>query len=88
MDRYSSYSKPLKGTKTFHHVEIVNYKIHGNLISHGCPYPSSSANENKDKLKFIKPECECGKFYRVRYEFQYEKSSATIKVLPAMCEKK
>ena len=30
---------------------------------------------------------QCGKFYHVRYEFQYEKGGTTIKVLPAMCEK-
>ena len=62
MDCYSSHFKPLKETKTFHHTEIVNNKIHGNLLSPGCPCHSSSANENKDKLKFIKPE-KCGKFY-------------------------
>ena len=28
MDRYLNHSMPLKGTKTFHHIEIVN-KIHG-----------------------------------------------------------
>ena len=61
MDHYSSQFKPLKGTKTFHNTEIVNNKIHGNLSSPGCPCHSSSANENKDKSKFIKPEC--GKFY-------------------------
>ena len=68
LDRYSSHFKPLKGANTFHHTEIANYKIHGNLPSSGCPCHSSSANENKDKLKFIKPGC--GKFYWVRYEFQ------------------
>ena len=35
MDRYSSHFKPLKETKTFHHTEIVNNKIHGNLLSPG-----------------------------------------------------
>ena len=83
MDPYSSCFKPLKGTKTFHHTEIVN-KIHGNLLYRGCPCHSSSRNENEDELKFIKPEC-C-KFYWVRYEFQYEKC-CTTKVLPAMCKK-
>ena len=60
MDRYTSHFKPLEGTKTFHHPEIVNNKIHGNLLSPDCPWYSSSPNENKDKSKFIKPEC--GKF--------------------------
>ena len=32
MDRYSSQFKPLKETKTFHHNEIINKKIHGNLL--------------------------------------------------------
>ena len=64
MDRYSSHFKPLKGNKTFHHTEIVNNKIHGNLLSPGCPCNCSSANENKDKSKLIKPEC--GKFYWLR----------------------
>ena len=32
MDRYSSHFKPLKGSKTFHHTEIVKNKIYGNLI--------------------------------------------------------
>ena len=85
MDCYSSHFKPLKGTKTFHHTENDNNKIHGNLLSPGCPCHSSSANENKDKSKFIEPEC--GKFYWVRYEFQCRKGDTTIKVLPAMCEK-
>ena len=67
MDHFRSHFKPLKGTKNFHHTEIVNNKIHGNLLSHSCPCHSASANENKDKSKFIKPEC--GKFYWVRYEF-------------------
>ena len=57
MDHYSSHFKPLKGTKTFHHTEIVNKKIDGNLHSPGCLCRSSSANENKDKSKFIKPDC-------------------------------
>ena len=35
MDHYSSHFKPLKGTKTFQHTEIVNNKIHGNLLSPG-----------------------------------------------------
>ena len=61
MDRYSGHFKPLKETKTFHHTEIVNNKIHGKLLSPHCPCHSSSANENKDKSKFIKPECV--KFY-------------------------
>ena len=61
MDHYSNHSKPRKRTKTFHHIEIVNNKIHGNLLSSGCPCHSSCANENEDKSKFIKPEC--GKFY-------------------------
>ena len=59
--------------------------MHGNLLSPGCPCHSSSTNENKDKSKFIKPEC--GKFYWVRYEFQCEKGGTAIKVLPAMYEK-
>ena len=42
--------------------------------------------ENKDKSKFIKAQC--GKFYQVRYEFQYEKGGTTHKALPAMCGKK
>ena len=64
MDFHSSYFKPLKGTKIFHHTETVN-KIHGNLLYPGCPCHSSSTNENEDKSKFIKPQC-C-KLYRVRY---------------------
>ena len=32
MDRYLGHSKPLKGTKTFHHIEIVNNIIHKNLL--------------------------------------------------------
>ena len=79
------YFKPLKRTKTFHYTEIVNYKIHGNLQSPGCPCHSSSANENKDKSKFFKPEH--GKSCWERYEFQCERSGTTIKVLPAMCKK-
>ena len=51
MNPYSSHFKPLKGTKTFHHTEIVNNKIHGNLLSPGCPCHSSPANENKGKSK-------------------------------------
>ena len=47
LDRYSSHSNPLKGTKTFHHIEIV-IKIHGNLLSLGCLCHSSSVNENED----------------------------------------
>ena len=86
MDHYLSHSKPLKGTKTFHHIEIVNNIIHGNLLSPDCPCHSSCANENEDKSKFIK--LECGKFYWVRYEFQCEKGGTMIKVLPAMCKKK
>ena len=35
IDHYSSHCKPLKGTKTFHHTEIVNNEIHGNLLSPG-----------------------------------------------------
>ena len=58
MDRYLSHFKPLKETKTFHQNEIVNKKIHGNLLSPAC---HSYANENKGKLKSIKPECV--KFY-------------------------
>ena len=85
MDHYSSHSKPLKGTKTFHHIEIVNNIIHGHLLSPGCPCHSSCANENEDKSKFIKPEC--GKFYQVRYEFQCKKGGTMIKILPAMCKK-
>ena len=49
MDHYSSQFKSLKGTKTFHHNEIVSNKIHGNLVSPGCTCYSSSANESKDK---------------------------------------
>ena len=79
------YFKPLKRTKTFHYTEIVNYKIHGNLQSPGCPCHSSSANENKDKSKFFKPEH--GKSCWERYEFQCERSGTTIKVLSAMCKK-
>ena len=62
MDRYLSHFKPLKVTKTFHHTEIVNNKIHENSLSLGCPFHSSFANENKDKTKSIKPDC--GKFYQ------------------------
>ena len=77
MDCYLSHSKPLKGTKTFHHTEIVNYKIRGNLLSPGCPCHYSSANENEVELKFIKPEC--GKFYWVRSEFQCQKGSQKLR---------
>ena len=77
MDCYLSHSKPLKGTKTFHHIEIINYKIRGNLLSPGCPCHYSSANENKVELKFIKPEC--GKFYWVRSEFLCQKGSQKLK---------
>ena len=86
MDHYSTHFKPLKGTKTFHHTGIVNNKVHGNLLSPCSPCHSSSANENKDKSKFIKPEC--GKFYWLRYEFQFDKGGTKIKVLLAMCKKK
>ena len=61
MDRYLSHSKPLKGIKTFHHIEIVNNIIHGNLLTPDCRCHSSCTNENKDKSKFI--NLECGKFY-------------------------
>ena len=60
MDRYSSDFKPLKETKSFHHTEFVNKKIHGNLLSPGFAC-HSSANENKGKSKLINPECV--KFY-------------------------
>ena len=46
MHPYLSYFKPLKGTKTFHHSEIVNNKIHGNLLYPDCPCHSSFTNEN------------------------------------------
>ena len=85
MGPYLSYLKPLKGTKTFHHTEIVNNKIHGSLLYPGCPCHSSSTNKNEDKSKFMKPEC-C-KLFWVRYEFQCEKGGTTIEVLPAMCKK-
>ena len=65
MDPYSSYFKPLKGSKTFHHTEIVNNEIHGNLLYPGCPCHSSSTNENEDKSTFIKPVC--FKLYWVSY---------------------
>ena len=80
MDRYSSHFKPLKETKTFHHNEIVNKKIHGNLLSPAC---HSYANENKGKLKLIKPECV--KFYWVRYEYQCDRVGTAIEVLPTLC---
>ena len=63
MDCYLSHFKPLKETKTFHHTDIVNKKNHGNLLSPGSVC-HSSANENKDKSKFIKLERD--KFYWVR----------------------
>ena len=47
MDCYLSHFKPLKGTKTFHHTEIDNNKIHGNLLSPDCPCHSSPANKTK-----------------------------------------
>ena len=63
MNHYSRHCKPLKGTKTFHHIEIVKTKFMcKNLLSSGWPCQSFSANENKDKSKFIEPEC--GKFYQ------------------------
>ena len=58
-------------------------EIYFHLVSPPCH--SSSGNENKDKSKFIKPEC--AKFYWVRYELQCERGGTTIKVLPAMCKK-
>ena len=85
MGPYSSYLKQLKETKTFHHIEIVNNKIHRCLLYPDCPCHSSSTNKNKDKLKFIKPEC-C-KLLWVRYKFQCEKGGTTIMVLPAICKK-
>ena len=71
----------LKELKLFIVLEIVN-KIHGNLFLPCCP---CHKNENKNKAKFIKAQC--GKFYQVKYEFQYDKNGTTIKILPAMCEK-
>ena len=54
MDRYSSHSKPFKGTKTFHHIKILSNKIHGNLVSPGYHCHSSSAQMktkiNRDTL--------------------------------------
>ena len=82
MDRYSSHFKPLKETKTFHHTDIVNKKIHGNLLSPGSVC-HSSANENKDKSKFRKLECD--KFYWVRYACQCDRLGTAIEVLPALC---
>ena len=82
MDRYSSHFKPLKQTKTFHHTDIVNKKIHGNLLSPGSVC-HSSANENKDKSKFRKLECD--KFYWVRYACQCDRLGTAIEVLPALC---
>ena len=70
MNRCLSHFKPIKGTKTFRHTEIVNNKIHKKLISSSCPCHSSSENKKEDKSKFIKTEC--GKYYWVRYEFQCE----------------
>ena len=65
----------LKELKLFIIIEIVN-KIHGIgfhltvlVILH------QQITENKDKSKFIKAQC--GKFYQVRYEFQYEKGGTT-----------
>ena len=49
IDPYSSYFKPLKGTKAFHYNEIVNNKIHENLLYPDWPCHSSSTNENEDK---------------------------------------
>ena len=82
MDRYSSHFKPLKETKTFHHTDIVNKKIHGNLLSPGSVC-HSSANENKDKSKFRKLQCD--KFYWVRYACQCDRLGTAIEVLPALC---
>ena len=49
IDPYSSYFKPLKGTKAFHYNEIVNNKIHENLLYPDWPCHSSSTNENEGK---------------------------------------
>ena len=76
---------PLKGTKTFQHIEIVNSKINGYLLSLGCPCHSSSANENEDKSKIIQPEC--GNFYQVGSEFQCDQGGTTIKILQGICRK-
>ena len=84
MDCCSIHFKPLKETKTFHHTEIVNKKIHGNLLSLGSAC-YSSANESKGKSKFIKPECV--KFYWVRHECQCDRVGTAIEVLPALCWK-
>ena len=76
----------LKRLKLFIILKLLTTKfmvIYFHLVS--PPYLSSSRNENKDRSKFIKPEC--GKFYWVRYELQCERGGTTIKVLPAMCEK-
>ena len=76
----------LKRLKLFIILKLLTTKfmdIYFHLVS--PPYLSSSRNENKDRSKFIKPEC--GKFYWVRYELQCEGGGTTIKVLPAMCEK-
>ena len=76
----------LKRLKLFIILKLLTTKfmdIYFHLVS--PPYFSSSRNENKDRSKFIKPEC--GKFYWVRYELQCEGGGTTIKVLPAMCEK-
>ena len=84
MDCYSRHFKPLKETKTFHDAEIVNKKIHGNLLSpiSAC---HSSVNENKGKSKLIKPDCV--KFYWVRYECHCGRVGTAIEVLPALCWK-
>ena len=76
----------LKKLKLFIILKLLTTKfmdIYFHLVS--PPYLSSSRNENKDRSKFIKPEC--GKFYWVRYELQCERGGTTIKVLPAMCKK-
>ena len=49
IDPYSSYFKPLKGTKAFHYNEIVSNKIHENVLYPDWPCHSSSTNENEDK---------------------------------------
>ena len=86
MDPFSSYFNPVKQTKTFHHTETVNNKIHENLLYPDFPCHSSSTNENKDKSKFIKPEY--GMNFSVRkvvQQLRFYQQCAKKMILKSIC---
>ena len=86
MDPFSSYFNPVKQTKTFHQTEIVNNKIHENLLYPDFPCHSSSTNENKDKSKFIKPEY--GMNFSVRkvvQQLRFYQQCAKKMILKSIC---